>query len=224
MDKLTITIEGLTDILKAVFKPATETSAPGTSFTLEEAMEGSSEFIKLATTPPAPPMTTETPAPPAPPAETEGTPAPPMTTETETPAPSTIVELDNNGVPWDARINTSSKGMTAKGIWKRKPRLEDDFYNGILAELKGAQAAPPVETETPAPPAATIAGKSETSVPTPPAESTITTFAELSESIMTKGVSNDIVTAAVNQVGLQSYLLLGGRPDLVPEVAKLLGL
>ena len=221
MDKLTITIEGLTDILKAVFKPVTKTTVPPKANELQTLGRG-----LRPTTPPAeteviaPPITTETEVP-APPAETE-VPAPPITTETEVPAPPATIELDENGVPWDVRINTSTKGKTAKGVWKRKPGIEDDFYNGILSQLKAAQAVPaPTSLDTVTQAAAMMA---ETPPPAHPAPSAITTFAELSEAIMTKGIPNETVTAAVNQVGLQSYLLLGGRLDLVPEVAKLLGL
>lgn len=46
-------------------------------------------------------------------------------------------ELDTEGLPWDSRINTTNKGKTAKGVWKRRPRLEDAEYIRVRNELKG---------------------------------------------------------------------------------------
>jgi hypothetical protein len=67
------------------------------------------------------------------------------------------VELDANGCPWDERINTSNKGQTAKGVWKRKPGLDSNFYNEIVASIKQ-----PVD-DTPPPPA-----QAENDTPPPP--------------------------------------------------------
>lgn len=47
---------------------------------------------------------------------------------------------DAAGVPWDARIHTANKACKADGTWKRKPKLTDEFYNTIFAELQ--QVAP----------------------------------------------------------------------------------
>jgi hypothetical protein len=227
MSKITITIEGLTEVLKDVFGKSEQIVAS----TPEEAVEQTNiesavqkpvgmevfedpESFKLPSnipysdgTPPAPPAPDQTVAPSAPP-------APDQTVIPPAPA-QTGVELDKNGCPWDVRINTSNKGKTAKGIWKRKPKLEDAFYLSIIEELKTAQAVP-----GPAP---------EQNVPTPdnttvPGQTSITSFAELSNAILLNGKSNEEVNDAVIRVGLQSFALLGSRPDLVPAVAQNLGL
>lgn len=59
------------------------------------------------------------------------------------------VELDATGIPWDERIHTSTKKKTAKDFWKRKPRIEDDVFDAIVAELQAA--TPVVEVAAPAP-------------------------------------------------------------------------
>lgn len=48
------------------------------------------------------------------------------------------VELDNAGVPWDQRIHSDAKGKKQDGTWKRRRNLSDEFYNSVLAEIKGA--------------------------------------------------------------------------------------
>lgn len=60
-------------------------------------------------------------------------------------------EVDANGLPWDERINTSNKAMTKKGVWKRKPGLDDDFYDDIIDELSGAGEAKPEPVKQAAP-------------------------------------------------------------------------
>ena len=44
-------------------------------------------------------------------------------------------EIDNASTPWDERIHTSNKGKTQKGIWKRKPGLDNNFFNEVMEEI-----------------------------------------------------------------------------------------
>jgi Sec-independent protein translocase protein TatA len=62
--------------------------------------------------------------------------------------------------------------------------------------------------------------------PAAPTASTTTdwTFPDLIQAIAANNIPADQVTAAVTSVGLASQVLLGTRPDLVPQVAELLGL
>lgn len=53
--------------------------------------------------------------------------------------------LDATGIPWDVRIHTSTKNKTAKGFWKRKPRIEDALFDSTVLEL---QAATPIVGST----------------------------------------------------------------------------
>ena len=62
-------------------------------------------------------------------------------------------EIDNGSTPWDARIHTSNKGKTQKGIWKRKPGLDDDFFNTVIEEIyiptEDEKQSPPVKKTPP---------------------------------------------------------------------------
>jgi len=61
-------------------------------------------------------------------------------------------KLDAEGVPWDERIHSGNKTITAKGVWQRRKNIADPTYHAIKAELKklvGSQApavppSPPV--------------------------------------------------------------------------------
>lgn len=108
----------------------------------------------------------------------------------DAPAPASApatgdVELDINGVPWDARIHSTSKKKTKGGIWRRGRGVDDATFTNVMVELKAQTGVPtphaPVMTPTPptppvtptAPvqqPAATIPAAG----PTPPASAPVT--------------------------------------------------
>ena len=53
------------------------------------------------------------------------------------PAPPPLDGLDVSGIPWDARIHASTKTQRQDGTWKRRPRVSDELYAAIMAELAG---------------------------------------------------------------------------------------
>lgn len=68
---------------------------------------------------------------------------------------STIAALDSDGVPWDERIHSGSKGTNKDGTWTRKRNTPDELFNSVMAELKARTTAPvgvPTGTITPPPP------------------------------------------------------------------------
>lgn len=71
------------------------------------------------------------------------------------PAPAngvTGVELDEDGLPWDARINSSSKKKTVKEkTWKLKRGVDPALVETVKAELKAAMSASPAPAAAPAP-------------------------------------------------------------------------
>ena len=73
----------------------------------------------------------------------------------------TGVDLDKNGLPWDARIHAGSKLKTAKGIWKKRKGVDDATYTAVVQELEGN------ETETPAPPVVTPIAQAAVETPAP---------------------------------------------------------
>lgn len=65
------------------------------------------------------------------------------------------VELDKDGLPWDARIHSASKKKTVKEeTWKLKRGADPALVETVKAELKAAMSASPaapIETAAPAP-------------------------------------------------------------------------
>lgn len=49
---------------------------------------------------------------------------------------NSAAEVDFDGIPWDARIHSSTKTKTAAGTWTKRKRLADGVYETVLAELK----------------------------------------------------------------------------------------
>lgn len=157
------------------------------------------------------------------------------TPSADEPSPSSSegVDVDSDGLPWDARIHASSKAILAKTQqWKKKRGVEAEFVAEVEAELRAAMAVPtppPVTTSAPTLPPVT------TPVPTPPLVTTpastaaqpdsgITTLPELMKAATGAGKTPEEMIAAANKVGLASVPLLGARPDLIPTVAAELGL
>jgi len=142
----------------------------------------------------------------APPAPEEVFSAP--VTEPKADVAPIIEGLDSDGLPWDARIHSSSRAKIANGMWKLRRGLDPAIVATVTAELKGAIAAPAPSAALPAPAAATM-------LPPPPPP---VTFPALIQKITSRGVSVATATAAVNKVGLASFNLLAVRPDLVASV------
>ena len=87
-------------------------------------------------------------------------------------APSTGVELDSAGLPWDSRIHSSSRAKQAKnGQWKVARNMDPARVVAVTAELRAAMSAgvpaavapapvappPPIAPIAPPPPVAPIA-------------------------------------------------------------------
>ena len=156
------------------------------------------------------------------------------------------VELDKNGLPWDARIHAESKAKIADGSWRRKRGVEDTLVATVEAELRqvmgapvavaGVPAAPlaaPIVT-TPAP--AAPAGASSPTItaspvvappppapPAPPAADARQVFVQLvgrSAAAMAAGkLTQQEVTDCCTAAGVPMLPLLANRLDLVPGVA-----
>lgn len=189
----------------------------------------------VTSTPPAPDMQPPA-APPAPPAVAPTASAPPAPPPASVPASG--VELDADGLPWDARIHQSSKGKTQKNVWKMRKGLNDDaMVNRVKAELLAvvAMALPPVAApQTPAiptPPAAPVpfVPPVAPSPPAPPvapsapagpsAPSTVVELMPRITSAMTAGLlPNAAIGWACGVVGLPNLMALNAAPDLVPKV------
>lgn len=62
--------------------------------------------------------------------------------------PLTGKELDENGVPWLAEVNTKTPALTKKNIYKKGVGISADVYNAAIEAAKVAQAAVPAAPQT----------------------------------------------------------------------------
>lgn len=147
-----------------------------------------------------------------------------------TTSPAAVVEIDQDGLPWDQRIHSSSKEKNKDGRWRSKRGLNDEgTVKRIEAELRATMAIPtplPAVPSVPRPPSAPAVAPS---IPLPPAAtgstpSDPTDFASLI-AVLTPRLTPDRmpkIFEIVQSFGLPGLPALQQRPDLVPAVwAKL---
>ena len=154
------------------------------------------------------------------------------------PSSSDAVEVDKDGLPWDARIHSNAEvRKAATGKWKRRKNLTDDYVAGIEAELRALMAVGKPQTVATAPAPVTVT--TATAAPTPPAPAAPpapdaapavpapavpgaapSTFAELTKWLMghinAKNLEQSHVQVALREIGLKSLPDLNTRPDLIP--------
>jgi hypothetical protein len=167
-----------------------------------------------------PPAATVVPVAEVPPAATvvpvaEVPPAATVVPVAEVPVVPVAVDLDSAGLPWDARINPTSKGLLKTGArancWKYKKQLDTALIEQVEAELRAAQGAtvPPV--------AATVAA----TVPPVPPVATGADFpamlVKVTALMNAERITADQVEAIIKPWGLVSFPLLATRPDLIPN-------
>jgi hypothetical protein len=159
-------------------------------------------------------------------AEPDAAPAPePETGPGVAPAP-TGVELDSDGLPWDARIHSSSRQLLAKTQqWKRKRGVQPVLVTRVVEELRQALGVPaPVVEAAPAPVVEAAPAPVVEPAPATGAGGAIQTLSELNTAVLAAGLDLAAVMPVVQEAGLASYALLGVRPDLIPAIARKLGL
>lgn len=76
----------------------------------------------------------------------------PVAPPSDAPASVANVELDSDGLPWDARIHAETKSKVKAGTWKRKRGVDDAVVAEVEAQLRAVLGVP-----TPNVPAATVA-------------------------------------------------------------------
>jgi len=176
--------------------------------------------------------------PPPPPVATDGEPGGEEEEEETTEEEET--NLDANGLPWDARIHAGSKAKLQDGTWRKKRGVDEEDYNRVVEELKQLMAAPVLTPEpvaggllgvalengapdgvavviAPPVPSPEVAGI----VPTEP-EPTPDTFPAFLKAVTMKVQAKELTIEEVNNAlqphGVANLQLLGGRPDLIPQI------
>lgn len=92
------------------------------------------------------------PIPPAPPVPAAVVPPPPVSSGVAPVSPPAGVDVDAEGLPWDARIHgiklneAGEPNFTAKGLWKRRRNTNDAVWDQVRTELKQVMSVPsPIE-------------------------------------------------------------------------------
>jgi len=57
-------------------------------------------------------------------------------TPKSTPEENGTIFLDNNKIPWDARIHSSNKKFTKNGSWVKRRGVPQDIYDKVMTEIK----------------------------------------------------------------------------------------
>jgi len=129
------------------------------------------------------------------------------------PASPSTPATDRRGLPWDARIHSSSRSLMADGSWKRKRGVHDTEVARVEAELRGGGAAVPPPPSVPA---------------APPPPSSSVTFPEFMRKV-TAGVAAHrwtlpLVAEACQKAGVAGGIpALAASPDRIGAVLEFLG-
>jgi len=176
--------------------------APFAPATVDAAAQQTAPVVLTATSLPTPPAM---PLPAAMPAATTSAPTAAALTA---PAPT----VDKDGLPWDARIHSSSKALNADGRWRAKKGLNDGaMVSAVQAELRALMAIP-VPPTMPEPP---VVVASAFVAPT-----TLPEFMPLVSAAMMAGkLTVDHMNAELAAIGVVGGVTaLMARQDLVPSL------
>jgi len=151
-----------------------------------------------------------------------------------------IPEVDADGVKWDERIHSSSKKLTAKGVWARRKNLTDEEFNAVKAQAFKEAGLTPAPVPPPAP-----APVTEVVVPTPPAPTPlppppptpspivtpvpgnggIVVLLKLCSDLQGQGkLTQEMKDQAAQAVGLQDFkqIFLSPKAELVNQLATVI--
>ena len=143
------------------------------------------------------------------------------------------VELDNNGIPWDARIHSTSKAKTAEGNWRKLRNLEPSVFDLVMCELelnredkkKVAPPPPNLAALLPAdiaPPPVAIAPPPPPSAPAVNAPTFPEFIGKIGAAMSARTLTTDIINAAIVAVGFSTVADIAKNPDMIPLVLSTL--
>lgn len=131
----------------------------------------------------------------------------------QAPANGVPPELDSSGLPYDARIHSSTRARNNDQTWRNKRGVDKDLLASVTAELR-ASAAPAGPTPIPPPPALVEA-------PEPPALSvaaldapSAVTYATVVAIAGERGLVYDQLNQLAATFGLATFSELNKRPEL----------
>lgn len=133
------------------------------------------------------------------------------------------LELDMEGFPWDARINTANKSKTAKGVWKRKPGLGKGVYDQVRTELRANITTPATQSQVNAVEHA-AAGQAQVNASAGATTGPVMGWADFLREITVHGLDPVTVQNACVAAGVANAVELENNPGVIPQVAAALGL
>lgn len=157
--------------------------------------------------------------------------------ETAAPPQASPVELDSEGLPWDSRIHSSSRGKIANGTWKLVRGSDPARVEAVKSELRALMAVPvnsavippsPVNTDQSviAPPKSHYLidqpGAVIPPIPTPIRHGFVDFIEDITQRLVSKKLTQADILKACTDAGIAAPNLLATRPDLIPQVARAL--
>ena len=131
--------------------------------------------------------------------ETNPAPPPPATATTAAPPPN--VDVDNAGLPWDARIHSGGKTKVKKTqLWTKRRNVDPAVVEQVETELK-------VVMTIPAPPPQESNGLSYADI-----------LAKVTATLNDNTITMEQVNNAISKHGLTNITNLEARPDLIPVI------
>lgn len=139
------------------------------------------------------------------------------------PAATAGVELDSDGLPWDASIHSSNKKKTADtGRWQRRRNVPDNVFDAKVAQLRAAvsvgNVAPP-----PAPPPIPSAIPLPATTPSAGASNSAATLATLLPRITSAMAAGQLTAETAAAIAMElsggkinNVAMLAVAPQLIP--------
>lgn len=137
------------------------------------------------------------------------------------PPATTTVELDSEGMPWDARIHTTARTKVANGTWKLARNTPNELVANVKAEYLGNVQSPTTSNvNTAEQQVAPI-----TDVPPPPPPTTTgDPVRQFMSDIAKAGRMPSEINAALQKHGVQTLQLIRNYADKIPAIRLELGL
>lgn len=148
----------------------------------------------------------------------------PGMTATTDPTPPAASDLDIEGLPWDARIHSSTKNKNEDGTWRIKRGTDKSLVTRIKNQLRATAAAtaPAVATAAPPAPPAALPTPPIAGLPPLPGANVNPAYTEFVQFIAANSppFTPEYVIAGLSGFGIAegSMQNLAHRPDLIPSI------
>jgi len=143
------------------------------------------------------------------------------------PPSATTVELDSEGMPWDARIHTVARTKIANGTWKLARNTPTELVTSVKVEYLGNVTSPTTNNATTAgPKVAHISSDMPPPPPPPPPAGTVSgdLVRQFMSDIAKSGKMPSEINTALQRHGVQTLQLIRNHADKIPAIRLELGL